>query len=1030
MSCIPPKTARLVQALLLAGLVSASVAAPKAGAPRSYIVQLKEAPAATYAGEVAGYVATQVPEGERLDANSEPVKAWRGHLAGQRAKVLASLGGKFKLLHQYDLTFNGFAATLTEAQVAKLRASGLVANVLPDEQREALTISTPHFLGLDGPSGVWAKKVKGAHVNGEGVIIAVIDSGIQPENPAFYDHVDANGTPVKTGGTLAYDPLPSGRYKGTCTTGPGFPADSCNNKLIGAQVFSAGYQAVAAAGNIQPFYDFYDVPRDEVGHGSHTLSTAGGNANAPAYTSSGYAVGVTSGMAPRARLATYKALFGTISNGSLGGNGYNSDLVAAIDKAVADGVDIINYSISGSQTNLLDPVEQAFLNASNAGVFVSASAGNSGPGNQVAHNSPWVTTVAASTHDRQYIADLSLGDGSGPYTGASFDLSALPAAKMVLSSDIPAAGVPVANANLCYLNSLDSTKAVGKIVVCDRGNNDRVEKSQEVARVGGVGMVLINPTPNNVKADFHSVPTVHLDSGARTAVRNYVANSGANATGAISARYQAPNVIAPVMASFSSRGPNLAEPSVMKPDITAPGVDVIASVTYAQQSQADHDAILAGTLVPSPVVESYQGTSMSSPHIAGIAALIKQAHPNWSPAAIKSALITSATGVKLSSGEADTDANGYGAGHVNPAGALNPGLIYGANAKDYVRFMCGANWLASDDDKCVSDGEMVPTNLNLPTFAVDVPGSLTIKRRVRNVGKSSAVYSSSVNVPGFIATVSPATLSLAKGEKAEFTLTLKSSGATMDTGVYGSLTWTDGTHVVRSPVLARARLLGAPAMLSSSKADGKSKFNVSYGFAGATSALVSGLKAASRATGTVGQGGTTCFDLSVPANALVVRAALYNSDTSGNGGDDLDLTLVAPNGASVAYSGGSSSNEVVGITAPSAGTYKACVYGYAPAGGGASNFTLSSWVISSADAGGSLKVTGVPSDVAVGDVAKVKASWSGLAAGRYLGAIGYLNGDGTTVGTTLLSVEPGMSVVTATASNGPTAQKAKLMARR
>jgi subtilisin family serine protease len=1006
MSCIR-RVAWVAQVLALAGMMSASMAAPKpASAPgtlRSYVVLMKDAPIASYRGGVAGLAATQVPQGQRLDARSAAVQAYRTHLAGGRNQLLASLGGRVKVLHHYDFVVNGFSALLTDAQVNKLRASGQVLSVLADERREATTVSTPTFLELDTKGGVWSKKVKGTRLNGEGVIIAVIDSGIQPESPAFYDRVDDNGTPVKTGGTLAYQPLPAGRYTGTCTSGPGFTADACNNKLVGAQVFSAGYQAVAAVGGVNAYYDFYEVPRDNVGHGTHTLSTAGGNDEAAAVTSGGIYIGTTSGVAPRARVASYKALFATINNGYLGGTGFNSDLVAAIDKAVADGVDVINYSISGSQTNLMDPVEVAFRNASAAGVFVAASAGNSGPGNQVAHPSPWITTVAASTHGRSMKADLTLGNGS-TFAGASFAPNVLPSAPMVLSSDIGAAGVSVSDANLCFANTLDPTKAAGKIVVCDRGVNDRVAKSAEVLRVGGVGMVLINPTSNNTVADFHSVPSVHLDSPVRSAVRDYVSSSGTGARGSISQRYQAPGAIAPVMASFSSRGPNMAELSVMKPEITAPGVDVIASVSQNATSQAELDAMKAGTRVPTARVESYQGTSMSSPHVAGVAALIKQAHPSWTPAEIKSAMLTTATSVLLADGTTDTDGNGYGAGHVNPLRAIDPGLVYSADAADYIKFLCGANWLSPESSDCAG-GEIEPGNLNLPTIATDVPGKVVIKRRVRNVGKTAAVYSASATVTGFTAVVSPSTLSLEKGQVGDFTLTLTSAGAALDTGVYGSLTWQDGLHTVTSPVLARARQFSAPGLVSSGEASGKVKFKVGYGFTGPTSALATGLKAATRDAGSVALNAESCFSVSVPADALVIRAALYDTETSGNGGDDLDLTLYNPSGVAVAYSGGSTSNEVVSVNAPAAGTYRACVYGYAPVGG-TSNFTLSSWVLSPSDAGGSLKISGVPTSVTVGDSATVKAKWTGLSSLRYLGGIRFMTGEGKAVGTTLLSVEP------------------------
>jgi len=1016
------KSLKLCHALMLAGVMTASVAAPATGA-RTYIVQLNSAPAATYAGGVAGLAATQVPEGERLKADAPHVKAYRGHLQNEQQAALAAVGAPVKVLHRYDLVFNGFAAVLTPAQVKKLQASGKVRAVMADELRQANTVSTPHFLGLDLPGGVWTQLRKGALDKGEDIIVAVVDSGIQPENPAFYDRVDANGTPVKTGGTVVYG-APPAKWLGTCTTGPGFPVDACNNKLIGAQVFSAGFRAANPAEAFP--YNFYDVPRDEGGHGTHTLSTAGGNAGAPAITGVGANIGSTSGIAPRARVASYKALFGVYDNGALSGSGYNSDLVAAINQAVADGVDVINYSVSGSQTNLLDSVELAFFNASAAGVFVAASAGNSGPGNQVAHPSPWLTTVAASTHDRSMVADLGLGDGSS-YTGASFNGTALPAAPMVLSNTIAAAGVPVNNANLCYLNSLDPAKAAGKVVVCDRGTNARTEKSAEVKRVGGVGMVLINPSANTLVADFHSVPTVHLQNTSRTAVRGYVSAGGA--TGGIGKAYQAAGVVAPVMASFSSRGPNLADNNVMKPEITAPGVDVIASVAYLQASQAAHDAILDGSLVPNPVVDSYQGTSMSSPHIAGVAALVKQAHPGWSPAAIKSAIVTSANGVKLSSGAADTDRYGYGAGHVNPNGAVDPGLIYESGPIDHLKFLCGAGWLVPTGATCTQYGSMLPGNLNLPTFALEVPGTTTVKRAVKNVGGSAATYTASASVPGFDVTVSPSTLSLGKGEKGTFTVTLKAHGAPVDTNVFGSLTWTDGVHNVTSPVQARAVNVGAPALLSSTDATGSLRFRATYGFDGATSTQVEGLKAATRTSGQVTTDATTCFDVVVPADSLVLRAALYDADTSGQGQDDLDLVVVDAAGAQVGTSGGATANELVSVSLPAAGTYQACVIGYAPMGG-SSDFTLSTWVLSGADTGGSLKAKGLPATVAVGDEAKVTASWAGLTAGtRYLGGLRYLLGDGSTAGTTLLSVEPGVAALTQRDSEMTAAKVRKLQAR-
>ena len=1004
------KRLQICQALMLAGMMTAATAGPSS-VQRTYIVQLADAPAAAYTGGKAGLAATKAASGQKLDVNRAEVKAYRGHLDREQRSALAAVGSAVKVVHRYDLAFNGFAAVMTEAQAQKLKASGKVLSVVPDELRNADTITTPTFLGLDAPGGLWSKKLDDdVRVKGENIVIAVIDTGVQPESPAFYDRVNRRGEPVKTGGDRAYGPPPKD-WLGSCTTGPGFPVDACNNKLIGAKVFSAGFKAAVAANATVPFFgNFYDVPRDELGHGTHTLSTAGGNAKAPGVAGNGAAVGYTSGIAPRARVASYKALFGRIDpvNG-LVGSGYTSDLVAAIDAAVADGVDVINYSVSGSQTSLMDPVELAFLDASAAGVFVAASAGNSGPGNQVAHPSPWITTVAASTHDRQFIADLTLG-GGGIFTGASFNVSALPSAAMVLSSDV---GLPTANpveVNLCYLNTLDPAKVAGKIVVCDRGVNARVDKSAEVKRAGGVGMVLINPTLSNLVADIHSVPSVHLPDTAYTAVRAYVA--AANPTGSIGARRQDPSSVAPVMASFSSRGPNKADSHVMKPDITAPGVDVIASVSMIQATQAEHDAILAGTLSPAPVVESYQGTSMSSPHVAGAAALIKQAHPKWSPAMIKSAMMTTATPVKLTTGALDANLYGYGAGHLNPNGANDPGLVYDADTADYVRFLCGAQWASLASPACQYYGSINPNDLNQPSFAVDVPGSVTVTRRVTNVGKETSRYTASANLPGFSTVISPASLKLAPGKSGVFSATFTTTTATVGARAFGNLSWSDGRRKVTSPVQARALNLAYPSLVTSSAAAGSSAYTLTYGFTGATSSVVGGLVPATRTAGTVATGAESCSAVNVPAGAFVLRAALYDAETSGLGADDLDLSIYSPTGGWIGYWGGATANELVTLSSPTAGSYTVCVEGYAPAGG-SSNFTLSTWVVGAADAGGSLTATGLPTTVNIGDVANVNLSWAGLSAGtRYMGGVRYFKGDGSNLGTTLVTVEPSVGAAT------------------
>jgi hypothetical protein len=289
-------------------------------------------------------------------------------------------------------------------------------------------------------------------------------------------------------------------------------------------------------------------------------------------------------MAPAARLSIYKTCWA-------GGCG-TFDSVNAIEDAVADGVDVLNYSISGSLTSVLDPVEVAFFNAAAAGVFVAASAGNSGPGaSTVAHNSPWLTTVAASTHDRNFAKSVTLGNGT-THTGVGTG-PAVPSVPLIDSAVAGLAGSDPAQAELCFIGTLDPVKVTGKIVLCARGVNARTDKSKAVRDAGGVGMVLYNPTNNSLNADFHFVPTVHVQSAAGLAIKAYAATAGATASLSVGTATpgRAPNI-----AAFSSAGPALSgSGDLLKPDITAPGVDVIAAVSPPGDNGNLYDSISGPT---------------------------------------------------------------------------------------------------------------------------------------------------------------------------------------------------------------------------------------------------------------------------------------------------------------------------------------------------------------------------------------------------------------------------------------------------
>ena len=1016
--------------LALMGGLSTDVLAQ---ARRTYIVQLVAEPAATYQGTVAGYAATQPVAGARFNARSAAALAYKGFLDKQHNTV-AALVRSAPIVARYSTVYNGFAARLTDAEVAALRANPLVVDVQVDEIRKLETISTSAFLGLSATGGVWSQTLDGIAIKGEDIVIGVVDGGIWPESPSYADRVNA-GVPVFTGGTLAYGP-PTGNWLGVCEAGEGFtPAKHCNNKLIGARFFNAGF---LASGSVKHWTEFYS-PRDSVagatghgGHGSHTSSTAGGNSGAPV-TMSGLDFGPASGMAPRARIAAYKVCWTYVNAAATDGTGsqngcFTSDSVSAIDRAVADGVHVINFSISGSQTSVNDPVEQAFLRAANAGVFVAASAGNSGPANAVAHVSPWLTTVAASTHDRAFKATATLGSGK-TYTGASINATALAAAPMILAVDAKAATASVSDANLCFLNSggaptLDPVKTNGKVVVCTRGTNARVEKSLTVKNAGGVGMVLAD-NGSGLVAETHSVPTVHVSSADGAEIKTYAATAGSTAAIGVFFRGTQP---APVMAGFSSRGPNMGDANMLKPDLTAPGVDVIATVT-ADLSQAQRDAVAAGTLVPPSAWASYQGTSMSSPHVAGLGALLRQAHPRWSPAAIKSALMTTAMST-LTDGLTG-DQNGLlpwaqGAGHVVPNKAIDPGLVYDAGRIDYIRYQCNVNKSAvSPASDCSTYGTLDQTyNFNLPSITVgSVTGNVTVTRKVTNVGASAATYTSTATLPGFTTLVTPATLALAPGETKSFTLKLTATTAVANVWSYGTLSWTDGTHVVNSPVTAKTgNPIVAPDLVTGTTASGTRLLTIKTGISGRITANKGGIKDVTMgaltaltpaATGSaalktictagVDTAGVKVYPVTIPAGTIVARFALRNADV-GTAGDDNDMMLLSPTGA-VVYSGNDGSDESVQVSSPAAGAYKVCVAAF----GGAASMThrLSSWVVTAADASTSMNVL-LPGTVYSGSTATVGLTWSGATAtGRYVGGVQYLDPAGAVQATTVLQVGVG-----------------------
>ncbi|MBK9715691.1 MAG: S8 family serine peptidase [Kouleothrix sp.] len=960
--------------MLLAGpqsIAQASRDEPSSGSTKghsgAYIVRMLEEPAVAYAGGIAGLKATKPAKGQKIDPYSSDVVNYVAYLDARHSTALRSVGGASKL-YDYHYSFNGFAAKLTPAQAAKLAATPGVLAVTPDAEVQADTSSTPDFLGLTAPGGLWSQ-LGGVHSAGEGIIIGIIDSGIWPESLSFSDRIGTNGNASKDG-KLDYQQIPG--WHGKCTPGEDFTASLCNQKLIGAQYFNASWGGNAGIDAQRP-WEFNSV-RDYNGHGTHTSSTSGGNSNVP--TNGPAAVfGKVSGMAPHARIAAYKALWSTQDASTASGN--TTDLVAAIDQAVADGVDVINYSISGTLTNFRDPAEIAFLYAAQAGVFVAASAGNSGPTTStVAHPSPWITTVAAGTHNRDGQGSVTLGNGVS-YSGASVATAVGPAPLI----DATAAGLPGADPtalSLCFAAIdnggapvLDPAKVAGKIVVCDRGVNARVNKSLAVQEAGGAGMILLNTSVNSINADFHFVPTVHLQSTDRAAVKAYAATAGATAT--INQATIIYNAAAPFTASFSSRGPLQASGDLLKPDLIAPGQDILAAVAPPGNSGRDFNL--------------YSGTSMSSPHVAGLAALLKDLHPTWSPMAIKSALMTSAYDVLDGPNTNPLVIFRQGAGHVKPNSAADPGLVFDSSWNDWMGFLCGTQLPTSF---CTGSGIAVldPSDFNGASIAIaDLAGQQTVTRTVTNVG-AKGTYNVSVSATGFNVSVSPATFTLNPGQKQKLQITVARTTAALNAYAGAQITWSDGTHSVRIPVVVKPVALAAPAQVSGS-------YNVTFGYTGAFAATPRGLVPATTFQGSVSTDPTGTFkpvvsdstvkyEVVVPAGTTYARFSLFDANVST--ASDLDLYVYNSGGAQVGSSGGGTSAEEVNLLNPAAGTYTVWVHGFAT--GNPSTFTLFAWALGSADAG-NMTVT-APAGATLGQTGAINLSFSGLTAGtKYLGSIAY-----------------------------------------
>ncbi len=925
-----------------------------------YIVVMAEKPSATYDGGTAGLPATKPASGKKLDATKAEVKQYKAHLEQKQAQVAGQQG--VKMQRQFTAALNGFSAKLTADQAVKLARDPSVLVVAPDTEN-APDYSTADFLKLSGPNGTWNTKFGGQDAAGKGVVVGVIDTGYTPSSAYFAGQevkpLTGNpvvGVPYRTpDGKIAMLKADGETFKGECQVGTDFDGTACNSKVLSARYFGEDFAATVPPEDWAPGERL--SPVDAASHGTHTASTAAGNANVEAMVD-GRSFGLTSGIAPAAKLSVYKVCWE--DNDPNSGGCYSSASVEAINKAIEDGVDVLNYSISGATDTTTDPVSLAFLSAASAGIFVAVSAGNSGPtASTVNHGAPWLTTVAATSFSQELQGTVEFSDGS-KYRGASIMNGQVSNAGVVLAANAGAAGK--ASPNLCGPDSLDPAKIAGKVVVCDRGVVDRVAKSAEVKRGGGVGMILVNLSVSSLDTDKHSVPTVHVNPPATEAIKAKVTANPAITVSLVNKDTTGlPLEAQPQIAGFSSRGPLLAEGSdLLKPDVAAPGVAVLAGVSPIGTG-GDNFGFLSGT-------------SMASPHVAGFGALILAMKPTWSPAAVKSAMMTTTSDVKNADGSKNTDVFATGAGQVDPARVLDPGLVYDASEADYLEFIHGTT---------------KARDMNLPSFALgNLAGKIEVTRTLTAL--TPGVYKAQFNVPGIKVSVTPAVLNFrAAGEKRTFKVSFENQGAPLGKFATGSLTWQGANKNVASPIAVRPQSVVAlsDVAFTSEGGSGSGAIKVVSGTNAPTNMTLDGLsKADSTAVELVPgpfTGGPDASnvvkDVTVVAGSPLAKFSVISADPKA----DFDMYVMTPNGPLTVAT--SSASESVSIPNPTPGKYTIYANLYASPNNQATKASVDAAVLGKVEGKASLSPN--PLRLANGKAGKVTLSWDGLQVGSYIGRV-------------------------------------------
>ncbi|KAJ1416064.1 Peptidase S8/S53 domain [Sesbania bispinosa] len=695
---------------------------------------------------------------------SEELHSWYHSLLPQTSET----SNKDRMVFSYRNVASGFAVKLTPQEAKTLQEKEEVVSARPERTLSLHTTHTPTFLGLQQGQGLW-----NVSNLGKGVIIGVIDTGIYPFHPSFNDE----GMPP-----------PPAKWKGHCEFTGG---RTCNNKLIGAR------NLVKSAIEEPPFENFF--------HGTHTTAEAAGRFVEDASVF-GNAKGTAAGMAPEAHVAMYK-----VCNTKVGCP--ESAILAAMDVAIEDGVDVLSLSLGlGSLPFFEDPIAIGAFSAIQSGIFVSCSAANSGPAySTLSNEAPWILTVGASTIDRKIAASAKLGNG------AEFEGETLFQPKDFSPQLLPLvypggnANVNQSSAAFCAPGSLNNLDVIvkGKVVLCDVGGGVPSDvKGQEVLDAGGVAMIVVNSPPLGFStfAVAHVLPAVHLSYNAGLAIKAYI-NSTYKPTATVLFKGTViGDSLAPTVVSFSSRGPSQESPGILKPDIIGPGVNILAAWAVSVDNKI-------------PAYDIVSGTSMSCPHLSGIAALLKSAHPDWSPAAIKSAIMTSANTKNLGGLPIldqrllPADVFATGAGHVNPLRANDPGLVYDIQPEDYIPYLCGLGYsdreisiLVQRRVRCSYVRSIPEAQLNYPSFSIILGSTSQLyTRTLTNVGPARSTYKVKLEVPLALGmSVNPSQITFTEVNQkitysVEFIPEIKENRGN-HSFTQGSLTWVSDTHAVRIPI--------------------------------------------------------------------------------------------------------------------------------------------------------------------------------------------------------------------------------------